>query len=114
LRQGLSITGAGSPTFNHVLESINNFYGRFERQFPDGQLEDWVGDTYREYSALTVSNRYLTPKRDAPTCEHIPFSKAVDPYGILEKMAKADYVHSEENEVYYYNSLSNQDGSKRY
>jgi hypothetical protein len=103
----------GSPTFEEVLTSMKECYGRFERQFPDGQLEDWVGATYKDYGALNILNRYLTPRRDAPASEHIPFNKSVDPYGILEKMAKPDYVHSDENEVYYYVCLSDEDGTKR-
>jgi hypothetical protein len=102
LRQGLSITGLGSLTFDEAVESAYGLYHRFERQFTEGSLEKWTKSTYQGHSALDISNRYLTPKRDAPAAEHIPFPTSVDPQGILEEMAKSDYVHSEDNEVYYY------------
>ena len=49
----------------------------------------------------------------AMSMEHIPFSKVVDPHGILEDMAGADYVHGDENEVQYYMCYSHADGKKR-
>jgi hypothetical protein len=113
LKQSLSITGMGSPTFEEALKSLNECHGQFQRQFPDGRLQNWVGATYKDYGALDVSNQYLTPKGDSTATEHVPFSKSVDPYGILETMAEADYVRSEENEVYYYCCLPNKDGTKR-
>ena len=113
LRQGVSITGMSSPTFEKAVGAVHEFYGKFDRHFPQGQLEDWSQATYKDHSALDISNRYLTPKRDAPTAESIPFSKVVDPHGILEEMAKTGYIHSEENEVHYYRCLTDGDGTKR-
>jgi hypothetical protein len=69
----------------------------FQRQFAEGRLAGWNAGKYRKYQTLDLSNRYFTPKRDAPDMEHIPFTKDVDPRGILEKMAMAGYVHGEEN-----------------
>jgi hypothetical protein len=103
----------GSPTFEQAIASTNEIHGQFERHFPNGQLEDWAGTTHKDYSAFDISNWYLTPKIDAPAAEHITFNKLIDPFAILEGMAKSDYIHTEENEVYYYNCLSDDDGTKR-
>jgi hypothetical protein len=102
LRQGLTITGAGSATFAEAIKSAQEVYAQFDRQFANGKLEKWSGAKYAGYYAIDLSNRYFTPKRDAPDMEHIPFTKSVDPRGILEEMAKSNYIHGEENIVKYY------------
>ena len=102
LRQGLSITGLGSPTFEQALETAQSLYAKFECQLPPGKLDNWGATMHEEHTALDISNRYLTPKKESPSATHIPFTKAIDPYGILEGMVKSEYVHGEDNEVYYY------------
>ena len=102
LKQGLTITGLGSPTFDDAIMSACEIYNQFHRQFADGKLEAWSTSTYSGYHALDMSNRYLTPRRDAPSMEHIPFARAVDPKGTLEAMAKSGYIHGDENIVHYY------------
>jgi hypothetical protein len=102
IRQSISITGAGTTTFNEALKAVQEIYTLFHRQFPDGKLESWNTPDYAGHTAIDISNRYFTPKRDAPKMEHIPFGEAVDPHGILEDMAKSGYVHGEENKVSYY------------
>lgn len=109
----MTITGLGSPTFEEAVRSAYGFYERFQRQFADGKFETWETATYKGSYTLDLSNRYLTPKKDAPTAEHIPFSKVVDPHGILEDMAGKDYIHGEENEVQYYACHSEANGNKR-
>jgi len=104
----------GSPTFEEAVKSAYELYQRFQRQFPDGKLENWNTMMYKEHYSLDASNRYFTPKRDALTMEHVPFSKVVDPNGVLEEMARMDYIHGEENEVQYYICQSDGDGKKRY
>jgi hypothetical protein len=102
LRQGLSITGAGSATFAEAIKSAQEVYAQFDRQFANGKLEKWSTAKYAGYHAIDLSNRYFTPKRDAPDMEHVLFTKLVDPCSILEDMAKSNYVHGEENVVQYY------------
>jgi hypothetical protein len=81
-----------------------------KREFLEGQLEDWTAGEFRGHYALGALNRYFTPARDAQNMEHIPFEKAVDPQGILENMAKARYIHCEENVVQYYTREVNEQG----
>jgi hypothetical protein len=114
IRQSLSITGAGTPTFDEAMKAAQEIYVQYHRQFPDGKLEVWSAASYAGHHAIDVSNRYFTPRRDAPEMEHIPFGEAVDPHGILEDMAKAGYVHGEENCVQYYICHVDEQGCKRY
>jgi hypothetical protein len=96
------LTGLGSPSFQWAITSINEIYGIFQRQLPESKLQNWSPGTFRDYPTLELSNRYFTPKKDAPNLEHIPFHKNVDPHGILEAMAHEGYKHTEENAVSYY------------
>jgi hypothetical protein len=113
IRQGISITGAGTTTFYEAVKAAQDIYTHFHRQFPDGKLESWSAATYAGHQALDITNRYFTPKRDAPEMEHIPFSEAVDPHGILADMTKSGYIHGEENNVLYYACHINEEGIKR-
>ena len=109
----MSITGIGSLTFEKLIKSAYDVYKRFQHQFPDGKLETWEAGTYKGRYTLSMSNRYLTPKRDVPGMVHVPFSKAVDPHGILEEMAHGDYIHCEDNQVLYYTCQTDAEGQKR-
>ena len=47
--------------------------------------------------------------------EPVPISPLVDPRGILESLGKGDFLHGEENEVYYYRMYEKASrGGKRY
>ncbi|KAF8874666.1 hypothetical protein BD779DRAFT_1678634 [Infundibulicybe gibba] len=118
LRQSASLTGLGSPTFDAALEATHRIFDTFQRQFQKGALDPWQTDvwqtpSHQSHPSLLVSNRYLTPRRDAPRMEHIPFESEVDPHGYLEAMFKDGYVHGEENIVEYYTkSTSTKDGKQ--
>jgi hypothetical protein len=102
LRQAITLTGLGSPSFDDAVASAQEIYLLFQRQFPEGKLQNWSSSTFRDYPTLELSNRYFTPKKDALNMEHLPFHKTVDPHGILEAMAREGYKHTEENAVSYY------------
>jgi hypothetical protein len=110
LRQGLSITGLGTPTFEDAISSAQEIYELFERQFSEGTLENWTPSKFRGQLALDMSNRYFTPKKDAGGMEHIPFDRLVDPCGILEEMALSGYIHGEENIVQYFTRETDDQG----
>ncbi|KAF8871877.1 hypothetical protein BD779DRAFT_1449286, partial [Infundibulicybe gibba] len=102
LRQGVVITGLGSPTFEAAVDLTRDIYEVFQREFPEGKLEEWDIPRFQGNAALPFSNRYLTPTRDAPNMVHIPFDASIDPHGYLESMVKHGYVRGEENVVEYY------------
>jgi hypothetical protein len=102
LRQSISITGLGTATFEQSVSAVKEIHGCYERSFSEKKLQGWNAGQFGRYQALNLSNRYFTPKRDAPGLEDRPFSEGVDPKGILEAMKQAGYVHGEENEVKYF------------
>jgi hypothetical protein len=107
----VSLTGLGSRTFDEAVQTARDIYDQFDREFTPGTLESWSTSSYSGMLALEMSNRYFTPKKDAPTMEHIPFPKEVDPSGILEGMTKSEYVHGEENQVHYFSMEQAEDGN---
>ena len=81
---------------------IGEIYGIFERHTGVGALEP-VELTRNSKTILDVSNRLLTPRRDAPSMRAVPFANGVDPRGLLTAIvSKGDYVHGEDNAVCYF------------
>jgi len=116
LRQGVTLSGLGSPTFESALQAIKAIHSRFDRQFEEGVLEVWAehepGET--ETDSIGLWNRYLTPAREAEGTQAAPFLPGVDPKGILRGMAQEDstcfYAHTEDNQVHYYATRRDEDG----
>lgn len=115
LRQGVTIAGLGVPRFDQAMGAASEIYGLFDRTFPEGQLESWSASDSpgpENCAGLSASNRYMTPRKDVPDAQHIPFPASVDPKGILESMSNSDYVHTEENEVLYFSSRLDDAGKR--
>jgi hypothetical protein len=119
LRQGITLTGLGSPTFMRAVDAIKSIHRRFDRQFEEGALEAWA--EYRpdepETDRIGLWNRYLTPAREAEGMQSVPFLPGVDPNGTLRGMSQEDgmsYVHTEDNQVHYYATRRNEDGHLMY
>lgn len=118
MRQGITLTGLGTPTFGCALEAVQEIYELFDRVFEEGQLEldscVMVEEGTHAPGTLHVSNRYLTPKRDAMGMVGIPLGQGVDPQGCLAPiLQEGRFVHGEDNEVRYYKSFINENGEKR-
>jgi hypothetical protein len=117
LRQTVTLSGLGSPTFKNALMAANEIFGRFDRQFSEGILDSWDSSPVddNEFPCLNLSNRYLTPANEAHGLEAIPFHKGVDPRGILQNMAKGDgsttHVHTEDNQVQYFSMKRDAEGN---
>ena len=89
----------------------------FDRNVPEASLEPWTLTTasMAQGSIFEASNRYFTPKCDAPDMEPVPISPLIDPRGILENLKKETFLHGEENQVYYYQAQESASrGTKRY
>ncbi|KAF8068805.1 hypothetical protein FPV67DRAFT_1414586, partial [Lyophyllum atratum] len=102
LRQRISISGLGAASFEAAMQSASEVYGLFDREFVDGALESFATSDRSGEDTLDASNRYFTSGRDALPDEGVPFSKDVDPKGILQAMTGEGYVHTEDNEVLYF------------
>ena len=86
-------------------------YRHFDRHFPEGLLDNWSSN--QGLDSIDISNRYLTPLKDANGLEGIPFHKGVDPRNILLNMAKSDHIHTDDNYVEYFSMHRDSDGQRR-
>ena len=117
LRQAITLSGLGSPTFKNALMAANEIYRRFDCQFSEGTLDSWDSSPVddNECPCLSMSNRYLTPANEAQSLGAIPFDKGVDPRGILQNMAKGEgltvHVHTEDNRVQYFQTKRDTGGN---
>ena len=96
------LTGLSSPKFNDAIQSIRTIEDMFRRQVVDGNLEMWVPSSFQGHPSIDVNNRYFTPRQYALQDNHISFSPTVDPDNILSKAMGEDFVHTEDNEIEYY------------
>lgn len=115
LRQGVTLVGLGLPTFERALDAVGEVYGFFDRAFEDGTLEPEGTITLSNpNNSLNVSNRYLTPKKDAPNIEGIPLEEDVDPRGYLATTIRGGpFIYTEDNQVKYFICESDSSGEKR-
>ena len=79
-------------------------------------MESWCSSDEKAFGfpCLDISNRYLTPEKEAKG-QDVGFQKGVDPQGVLRGMAMGDgtcsYVHTEDNQVQYFVSYREKNGS---
>ena len=90
----------------HAIEDI------FRRQGADGNMEVWVPSAFQGHPSIDVGNRYFTPRKHALQDRHISFSPAIDPDNILSEMMGQEFVHTEDNEVEYYEAHKKERGTK--
>ena len=119
LRQSITLTGLGSPTFSSALSAVKTIHDRFDRQFEEHALQPWTENEMVDgiSKSLDLSNRYLTPATDAGGMRDIPFLPGVDPRGILRSMAQGDgtqsYIHTEDNQVHYFSTCRDNEGARK-
>ena len=65
--------------------------------------------SYKEMSALELSNRYFTPRKDIAEADELILSADIDPYGYLAKAAGTALCHTEENAVLYFERQGSND-----
>ncbi|KAF8235860.1 hypothetical protein L208DRAFT_1254761, partial [Tricholoma matsutake] len=100
----VTLVGYGTSTFESAISAAQEVYSIFDRNVQDASLETWfmTSTSTAQGHALKASNRYLTPKCDAPGMEPIPILPLVDPRGVLEKLKKEGFLHGKDNQVHYY------------
>ncbi|KAF8333773.1 hypothetical protein F5887DRAFT_1079945 [Amanita rubescens] len=116
LRQNVSLTGLGSPTFEKALKGILDIYSLFRGHVPREKLKPCSCiDSYGEYTSIESSCRYFSSIKDCgPKEKHIPFGSEIDPYGILSSIENTSYVHIYDNVVQYYERSTSDTGEMRY
>ena len=102
LRQSMMLTGLSSPKFMDTITSIHAIQDMFQQQAVDGNMDAWVPSSFQGHPSVDVSNRYFTPSQHALQERHISFSTAIDPDNILAQAMGEEFVHTEDNEVEYY------------
>lgn len=96
------LTGLSSPKFNNAVQSIQAIEDIFRRQVVEGNMEVWVPSSFQGHPSIDVGNRYFTPRQHALQDRQISFSQAIDPDNILFEAMGEEFVHTEDNEVEYY------------
>jgi hypothetical protein len=96
------LTGLSSPKFNNAILSIRAIEDIFRQQVVEGNMEVWVPSTFQGHPSIDVGNRYFTPCQHALQDRQISFSQAIDPDNILAEAMGEQFVHTEDNEVEYY------------
>src|SRR5215471_20556 len=105
MRQSVTLTGLGVGAFEQAIDSAISIHALFSRHFPPDALEAWKPSFFQNHPAITAYKRYFSEKRNCPCVVPTPFTSEVDPKGILRSILDDKLVHSEENEVKYYESM---------
>lgn len=111
IRQSITLDGMGTQSFSNALHTTRLLHEIFDRTFEENRLEQWTNSE----DTLETSNRFLTPKNDAPDSKHVAFGKYVDPKGVLESMLGegSGFVHTGDNVVEYFQRITDANGITR-
>lgn len=107
------LTGLSLSKFNNAMASTCAIEDMFQQVIPTGTMDDWAPSSFQGYTTIDISNRYFTlahlEKQDD---EQVPFSTSVDPDRILLMAMGNKFIHTEDNEVEYYEAQRNAKGTK--
>ncbi|KDR79834.1 hypothetical protein GALMADRAFT_62586, partial [Galerina marginata CBS 339.88] len=103
VRQSVTLTGLGSPAFDAVSVNVAEVHTLFGRIVGADRLQECsIYTTFEGGAAVEMSNRYFTPSKEAESGAARILSEEIDPLGILTQAAGTEYIHTEDNEVCYY------------
>ncbi|KDR70625.1 hypothetical protein GALMADRAFT_75833 [Galerina marginata CBS 339.88] len=103
IRQSVTLTAFGDAMFDLVGSNIAEVHALFGRIVGADQLQECsMFANFEGYAAVEMSNRYFTPKNEASGATEIGLTDEIDPQGSLRKAAGAGYVHTDDNQVGYY------------
>lgn len=94
----------GDSAFDAVGTNIAEVHALFGRIVGADRLQGCsMYTTFDGTTAVEMSNRYFTPKSEAPdAAAGIVLGEDIDPHGNLRRAAGTGYIHTEENQVCYY------------
>ncbi|PPQ81191.1 hypothetical protein CVT24_009468 [Panaeolus cyanescens] len=101
MKQSVKLTGLGLGEYARFQEVINMVHTMFEDTLGKGTVQSVDCKPYEGHLSFDVGTRYFTDRDDAPTQEHVPFSRDDDPIFILELLRKDKFIHTEDNVVQY-------------
>jgi hypothetical protein len=102
LRQSVQLTGFDCPTFVTYIDKLRQLHDMFGRHVPEGKLQPLSIDDFQAFNCLNIATRYFSSRHDNPHGASVPFTRSIDPRGILRNMTVDQYFHGEDNEVQYY------------
>ncbi|KAF4582625.1 hypothetical protein EYR40_002548 [Pleurotus pulmonarius] len=119
----VTLTGLGSPCFDRMVENSRRAYSMFSRYTPNAKLlprpeflAKYSAETnggIDQHVTIAASNRFFTPIKQAGALEAVDINVEIDPRGLLAKVDRTRYVHTEDNTVDYY-VLTEGDNIERY
>ncbi|KAF4587946.1 hypothetical protein EYR38_009907 [Pleurotus pulmonarius] len=122
-RQSVTLTGLGSTSFDRTVENGRRAYSMFSRYTPNAKLlprPEFLGRHSAEpggggnqHTTIVASNRFFTPIKQAGGLEVVEIDTETDPRGLLAKVDRTRYAHTEDNVVHYY-VLTDGDDNNRY
>ena len=101
------LTGLSLAKFGDGLVSIHTIEDMFRQQVVDETMEKWVTSTFQGHPSIDIGNRYFTPRNHALQNREVSFNQIVDPDNILSNAMREEFVHTEDNEVEYYEARKN-------
>ncbi|KAI0039943.1 hypothetical protein FA95DRAFT_1471079, partial [Auriscalpium vulgare] len=107
-KQSVKICGLGSQVFDSAIRGLRTLERRIASLYKVGALQEWSPSLVGEWPSLDFATRYVTPHTFAKGQLVVPFSKDVDPQGILSKTMASVGAHVEDNQVLYYEAQYNE------
>lgn len=107
LRQGLSITGLSTESFQETIANIGKIYAMFSRHVEQDKFQSTTPvSNFDKHTSLDISNRYFCSGRKDEDKNEIKFAPEIDPEKTLTKMSTNTMYHSEDNVVQYFERIS--------
>ncbi|KAI0340233.1 hypothetical protein BDW22DRAFT_1334836 [Trametopsis cervina] len=100
-KQSVVLTGLNCEAFNAAGRAIIEIHSYLSSTLPDGSLQAWTPAKDDDSICLEFSNRYFMSGDRVDKLDSIPFTREVDPKGILHGRIQG-LTHTEENEVLYF------------
>lgn len=102
LKQSVQITGFGNKTFENLTTDIARIQTIFKRAIGPQHQDETGLSQHDGFTAIDASNRYFSLKTERNQNGECTIGDEVDPKGYLKKAAGHMFIHTEENQVHYF------------
>ncbi|KAH6902958.1 hypothetical protein BKA70DRAFT_1228126 [Coprinopsis sp. MPI-PUGE-AT-0042] len=114
LRQSVKVSGLGTAQFAKAVANLEVAHLTASNSFVDGRLQDYEPAVHNSFQAIEAGARYFTLKKDDECVEGVvSFADGVDPHGGLAQLMSNNCVHTEDNQVDYFESIADGVGGSR-
>ncbi|PBK63708.1 hypothetical protein ARMSODRAFT_1023898 [Armillaria solidipes] len=111
LSQSITITGFSGQSFDNAIKALKEIQRTGEREFHQGQLQEWTPSKFQGHDGIEMSNRYFRARSKDEQEIGTSLRQDVDPRGVLARLESSNMIYTEENDVKYYRGLI--EGSKK-